>query len=394
MGSRRVLVSGRGTGILPVKTHGQDAHATATGSVLITGAAGFLGGACVREFLSRGWSVTSLVHRREPIIEAIIEGQIPYLTPVAAPDRAARHTASNRVSVPLLSVRASICDRPALAAALDGAGPFDAVVHCAGRASDVGRDRAFRRTNLQGVQNVIACMPAAGIGRLVHVSTTDVYGIRDFSDADENTPLADNRHNRYPKYKILAERAIADELPPDRVVILRPGAVWGPGDTTIMPRVLKFLSRCPAIVHFGNWRGRNRWPLAHVRNVATAACLAATCDDALGEAYNVVDPERTTVDEYYRMLVAARLPARRPLKSITLPFALGWLAGTVSEVISNAIGASRPIFEPSRYGLYSVSCDLDFSSAKLQRLFTRHGRQFVTRRAGMEELARTAVCHG
>ena len=293
----------------------------------------------------------------------------------------------NSPSVPLLSVRASICDRTALAAALDGAGPFDAVVHCAGRASDVGRDRAFRRTNLLGVRNVMACMDAAGIGRLVHVSTTDVYGIRDFTDADENTPFDDNRRNRYPKYKILAERAIADELPSDRAVILRPGAVWGPGDTTIMPRVLKFLARSPAIVHFGKCRGANRWPLAHVRNVATAACLAAGCDEALGQAYNVVDPERTTIDEYYRMLVAARLPARAGLKSVTLPFAFGWLAGTVSEVASNALGMSHPIFEPSRYGLYSVSCDLDFSSAKLQRLFARHGRKFVTRRAGMEELA-------
>ena len=321
--------------------------------VLITGAAGFIGGACVREFLGRGWHVTSLIHRR-------------WSSALAGTRR----------------VRASITDRASLASALAGRGPFDAVVHCAGRASDVGSEADFRQTNLLGVQNVMACMNTAAIGRLVHVSTTDVYGLRDFRDADERTPFRNNLRNRYPKYKILAERAIAAELPPDRRVILRPAAVWGAGDTTILPRILDFLRRSPAIVHFGRWRGRNRWPLAHVENVARAAFLAASCDDALGEAYNVLDPERTTIDEYYRMLIAACLPAKAGMLAITLPFAVGWAVGWASELISNALGAKHPVFEPSRYGLYSVSCNLDFSSAKLERLFARHGEPFVTRRAG------------
>ena len=35
-------------------------------SVLVTGAAGFIGGACVRQFLRRGWRVTALIHRNVP----------------------------------------------------------------------------------------------------------------------------------------------------------------------------------------------------------------------------------------------------------------------------------------------------------------------------------------
>jgi len=283
-------------------------------------------------------------------------------------------------------VRGTLTDAGSLRRALAGEGPFDAAIHCAGRATDVGPDREFRRANFLGVVHLIECMRRVGIERLVHVSTTDVYGLRDFRNADESTPLADNLRNPYPKYKILAERAVRELLPPQRYVILRPGIVWGPGDTTILPRVLDFLRAGSFLVHFGRWRGANRWPLAHVENVARAAFLAADRDDCAGQAYNVVDPEHTTIDEYYRLVAEAFGLRGAARKSVTLPFLIGWAIGCVSTALSNALGRDRPVFDPSRYGLYSVSRNLDFSSEKLQRLFARHGERFVDRRCGFARL--------
>ena len=328
------------------------------GRVLVTGAAGFIGGACAREFSSRGWDVTALVHRREP--EGLSGARI---------------------------IRASITERDQLISALCGEGPFDAVVHCAGRASDVGRDHEFRAANHQGVLNIIECMEPAGIRRLVHISTTDVYGIRDFVSAGEDTPFLNNLRNPYPKYKILAERDIAEKLPAERYVILRPAAVWGEGDTTLLPRILSFLRTSPFIFHFGKWRGRNRWPLAHVSNVARAAFLGASCNDALGQAYNVVDPEHTTIDEYYRMLIRACLPEKAGMRSVSVPFWVGWTIGVASSLLSNALNRPLPLFEPSLYGLYSVSRDLDFSGKRLQQLFATHGEEFVSRESGLRSIA-------
>ncbi len=59
------------------------------------------------------------------------------------------------------------------------------------------------------------------------------------------------------------------------------------------------------------------------------------------------------------------------------------IVGVVSSALSNIFGLQRPLFEPSLYGLYSVSRNLDLSSKKLQRLFTEHGEEFVNKQTGL-----------
>jgi nucleoside-diphosphate-sugar epimerase len=218
------------------------------------------------------------------------------------------------------------------------------------------------------------------------MSTTDVYGIRDFSGAGEDTPLANNRRNPYPKYKILAEEHIRRSLPADRYVILRPAFVWGPGDTTLMPRAIAFLRASPVIVHFGPWRGHNRWPLAYVGNVARVAWAAATSDAAPGEAYNVVDPEPTSVDDYYRLLIDLFLPERSGIRSLSLPLALAWPTAALSTAVSKLLNRQHPIYDPSLYGLWHLSHSQDFSGQKAARLLAGCGDAFINRRSALEEL--------
>ncbi|MDD4889471.1 MAG: NAD(P)-dependent oxidoreductase [Phycisphaerae bacterium] len=332
--------------------------------VLVTGAAGFIGNAAARECLRRGADVVALIHRRLP--------------------QGLEHATL---------VRAPMHDPAALRTALTHHGPFDAAIHCAGRATDIGLDAAFRAANYDAVLRLIGCMDAARITRLVHVSTTDVYGLRDFTAADERTPLRSTVCNPYPRYKILAEKAIARLLPRSRYAILRPAAVWGPGDRSILPRVLRYLSQNRSLVHFGRWAGRNRWPLAHVDNVARAAWLACTAPEAAGEAFNVLDEEFTTIDEYYRLLLSVCLGDASPRRSIRVPLAVGWLMGIASTLLSNALGRDAPLFEPSLYDLYAAACNLDFSRKKIAALFAAHGEPFVTRSEGLAGLANIERTH-
>lgn len=318
--------------------------------VAVTGAAGFIGFQTVREALRRGWEVDAVTHRaRSPELEAL--------------------AASGAVR----RVQADLGEPAQICAAFDGSPAPDAVIHCAGRASDVGWPSEFRRANFEAVANLGSYCLARGVKRLVFLSTTDVYGLRDFSgEREEELPFDENARNPYPRYKILAEKWLRAHLPTERYAIIRPAAVWGEGDPTLTPRFRAFLETSPLIIHFGSWRGQNRWPLADVRMVAAASCLAAARPEAAGLAINALDSARTTIDAFYRQIAAQYFPERR-FRTVTLPYALGAALGGFVSAASDLLNLKHPFADPSLYALRSVSHNLDFSNARLRGLFASAG---------------------
>lgn len=333
-------------------------------NVFITGATGFLGRYIAEEFAGNGWCVTALIHRRksDPLETLAQAGKLDY-------------------------VSGDVGDFESLRSALFASGKvFDVIVHCAGRASDVGWRSEFRRTNYHSVQHLVKLTQDLNVGRLVFVSTTDVYGLLDFKgESEDELDLKPHPRNPYPEFKIRAERYLRENLLQDRYAILRPAQVWGGGDTTLTPRIVDFLRGSPWIVHFGKWRGANRWPLAHVRNVATAAYLAATLPQAAGQAINVVDNERVSMDEFSRVLARIYLP-KKNFKTVTLPFWLGAVLGSVVTGVSNLLNLNQPFMDPSLYALYAVSRNLDFDNHKLQELSRLAGKPLLTVEQGIHEL--------
>ncbi len=333
----------------------------------ITGAAGFIGSYVAEEFVHRNWHVTALVHKREST-------------------RLARLNETGCITY----VKGDITDceslNKALLLSLDHG--LDVIVHCAGRASDIGWRSAFRQTNLDSVKHLVRLTKERDIGRFVFVSTTDVYGLRDFNgEAESDLPLSPYPRNPYPEFKILAEDFIRKELPPDRFSILRPAQVWGVGDTTLTARIVDFLKWSPWIVHFGTWKGQNRWPLAHVRNVAMAAYLAAAMSESAGQTINVLDNERTSMDEFYRILARVYLPQKK-FKTVTLPFWVGYVVGAAVSGISNLLNLDHPFMDPSLYALYAVSRNLDFSNKTFRDLADTAGQNMMTLEQGVQELGR------
>ena len=296
-------------------------------NVLVTGAGGFIGGHIARRFAAAGWRVTGLVHRRRP----------------KEPVQGAEY------------VEGDISDVAALGRLVESIAP-DVIVHAAALASDVGPDSIFRKLNYE---SVVTLAPLAK-RKFVFISSADVYGIRDF-DGDDVTGLKfdDNLHNPYPRYKIKSELWLKANLPPERFACVRPAAVWGPGDETLERRVADFLRASPFIVHFGRWRGRNRWPLADVRRVAEAAYLAATTSRWDGDGVTVVDSRKVTAEECYRETAARLFPGRR-YRTVCLPMWLGVCIGRLSSFIASVMRRTHVPFDPSYYALKTVSSNLDF----------------------------------
>ena len=234
----------------------------ADANVLVTGGTGFLGGALVRRLGALGAHIT-VVGRNTLQGERLARQGIRFLA-------------------------TNLKDKAAIERACDGQ---DLVVHCGAKSSLWGRYRDFFQANVMGTQNVIAGCQTHHVARLIHVSTPAVYF--DFTnrvDISENEPLAAKPANHYACTKQIAEqhvdRAFEQGLPS---VTIRPRAIFGPGDTAILPRLIRALetNRLRIIEN-----GQNTVDVTFVENAVDALLLAGESPSAtLGKKYNITNGE-------------------------------------------------------------------------------------------------------
>ena len=313
-------------------------------TVLVTGAGGYIGSNAAASFVRAGYRVIGTVHRT---VSARL-AQLGIKTITA--------DLTDAASIPPL-----FADRP------------DYVVHIAARASDVGRDAWFRTANYEAVTRLASAALAHGVKRFVYLSTADVYGLHDFNGESEDELAFDEAvTNPYPKYKILSEKWLAANLPRERFSCVRPCVVYGRGDTSITPRTVAYLKNAPLVFHFGKWRGRNRWPLAHVENVCRALQAAMILPEAGGQGVTVLDSRRVTVSDYYHELAAEFLPGKR-LREATLPMSLIRPVAALATALSR--NRAQPLFDPTLYALDTVSHNLDFSNSRMLAWFTKAGME-------------------
>ncbi|MEV5592912.1 NAD-dependent epimerase/dehydratase family protein [Streptomyces sp. NPDC052496] len=215
----------------------------------------------------------------------------------------------------------------------------DAVVHAAAAVSDWGPPAPVWRANLTGTRNVVATFPGA---RLVHISTASVYDpFRPTVQAQESEAPVRRYLTPYAASKAAAERALSHR--PD-TVILRPHAIYGPGDRTLLPRILNAV-RGNSLWLPGN--GKALQSLTHIHNLTTATLLACTPTTAPG-TYNIADATPLPIGEALRTLLAERGTHPR-LRSIPHPLASA--AATTTETISHL--THRP--HPPRLTRYAIS---------------------------------------
>jgi len=247
-------------------------------TVLVTGASGFLGRAVVRELLAGGYAVRTLQ-------------RTPSRTPGAT------------------DVLGSVTDPEVVARAVAGA---DAVVHLAAKVSLAGDPADFERVNVGGTRTLLDAAQAAGVPRVVHVSSPSVAHHGDSIVGDDAGP-ADPALARgdYARTKAAAEllalgrdgAALGDASTPEsvragsvmRVVAVRPHLVWGPGDTQLVARVVERAraGRLPLLGH-----GAALIDSTYVDNAASAIVAALRAvDDVHGQAYVITNGEPRPVAE-------------------------------------------------------------------------------------------------
>ncbi|MFP5309831.1 MAG: NAD-dependent epimerase/dehydratase family protein [Actinomycetes bacterium] len=170
----------------------------------------------------------------------------------------------------------------------------DVVVHLAFQLDPLRDEQAMWDVNVGGTRNVAEAAAAAGVRRLVYVSSAVVYGAHPDNDVplDEDAPLRANPDFSYAEHKLEVERWLwpwAEQHPEIALTVLRPSIVAGPG-------VQNFISRQMEMPRMTMVKGhRPPMQFAHVDDVA-AALAHATVNDLDG-AYNVSSEGWLSFDE-------------------------------------------------------------------------------------------------
>ena len=262
----------------------------------VTGGTGFLGGYLVERLRSAGHVVVALV--RDP----------------------SRADALEAMGADL--VQGDVTDADSMRPAMRGA---DGIFHVAGWYKIGQRDKhQGTRTNVDGTRNVLALMQELEIPKGVYTSSLAAFGDTRGHVASESWPLNPRRLvTHYDRTKARAHFEVA--LPMMRhglpLIIVQPGIVYGPGDTSLVHELLvRYLQ--------GRLRALPSGPaynVAHVEDIAQAHVLAMT-KGRPGSCYIIGGPA-STLDQIVSLLEDA---TGIPAPTWHLP---AWLTRTVATLV-------------------------------------------------------------
>lgn len=241
--------------------------------VALTGASGYTGGHILRRLLARGDSVKALVREGSITPELKSSGAELVIGALGRADDASRLVKD-----------------------------CDAVMHVAAVYRTAGHpDSYYRQINVLGTRQLLEASAAAGVQRFVHTSTVGVHG-------DVKSPPADENAEVSPSDIYQATKAEADAMAREfgrthglEVAIVRPGAIYGPGETRLL-KVFRSIARGRYAV-VGS--GRPHYHLVYIDDLVEGFLLALDRPEAAGETFIIAGPRAISQDDLAREVAQA-----------------------------------------------------------------------------------------
>ncbi|MFD7923571.1 GDP-mannose 4,6-dehydratase [Streptomyces sp. NPDC059740] len=256
-------------------------------SVLVTGAEGFIGSTLVDLLVARGARVRALVHYK----------------PYAEKGHLARYLADPHSPVEMVSGDVRDPGR-----VMDAVAGCDTVFHLAaliGIPYSYDSPGAYVQTNVVGTENVAEACRRHAVRRLVHTSTSEVYGTARTAPISEDHPL--QPQSPYSASKIGADMMAlshwhAFELP---VTVVRPFNTYGPRQSAraVIPTILAQLHSGARQIKLGSLTPTRDF--TYVTDTAAGFLALAACDRALGESVNLGTGQEISIGDLAQALVTA-----------------------------------------------------------------------------------------
>jgi nucleoside-diphosphate-sugar epimerase len=194
----------------------------------------------------------------------------------------------------VLEIRGDMRDTEGARELVEGA---DVLVHAAAALPIRGSRRLIMSVNVEGTEALVDAARAAGVGRVVYISSTSVYGVPKVHPIAENATL--HGVGAYGESKIASEERIRTSGLD--WVIIRPKTFIGPERLGVFEILFDWIREGRRIYVLGD--GSNRYQLLAVEDLVDAIVRAAEGDVA-GEVFNVGATEFGTVRSDLETLIA------------------------------------------------------------------------------------------
>ena len=279
-------------------------------TLLITGVSGFIGSAVAQKMLNNGYQVIGLYNRNPPRIQENIQNSfIPYQCKLDD---------SEQVGQLFQEVRNY---------------QIEAIIHIAGLALDWGPYKSFHDANVKSTQHLIDQAINQNIKIFINTSTMAVHGFGTHHvDSTEDGPYT-RLITPYQKTKLVAESIVKEASTVLRTVTLRPGNVYGPGDTTTLYPILDAIkARKMGTIDRGKWFTN---PI-YIDDMVEAYWLALQelesegYNSINGRSFNITNSEKVSWKEYLS-IICSRSNLPEPKLNVPSPLAYilaGLLMGT------------------------------------------------------------------
>lgn len=250
-------------------------------NVLVTGAGGFIGSHLTERLVELGANVRGLVHYNALASRGWLD----------------RSPLRKQIEI----VAGDICDRDSMRHASKGT---DVIFHLAALIAipySYEAPGSYTRTNIEGTLNVLRCALENGATRVIHTSTSEVYGTARREPIDEDHPL--QGQSPYSASKIGADKIaesfhLSFELP---LVTVRPFNTFGPRQSAraVIPTII---TQCltKKVIQLGSLHPTR--DLNYVCNTVDGFVRAAEAEAALGKTINLGSNRKISIGELAKLI--------------------------------------------------------------------------------------------
>jgi nucleoside-diphosphate-sugar epimerase len=236
------------------------------------------------------------------------------------------------------------------------------VVHCAALSAPFGKYSSFYQSNYIATKTLVDSSIKNGVKKFIFISTPSIYfNYKDRFNIKEFEILPSKLVNHYAATKLMAESYVLNANEKGiQTIALRPRAIIGAEDTVIFPRILEAYKKNKLKI-IGN--GQNYCDFTCVRNVIEAIiCSIDAPASSYGLAYNITDGNPIL---FWNTLNYALTSLHLIPPSKKVPLSIALFAASIAEIKSKLfLNTKEPSITKYGVGILAKSMTLDISKAK------------------------------